>query len=157
SGPVQRIRRADYEAPYDADAEGPVGGALNDAYRMAGTAGTDETLKRLVIRALATWDPAAGAAGAPRRRIGMRATLLDDDPDLIRLADALASPQVRLLTRGMAGPTLEVAHEALLRVQPVKRWIEEFSAELRLRDEIEREALEWQVAETRLTAAGERT
>src|SRR5262249_28043545 len=65
-----------------------------------------------------------------------------------------------LLTRGRAETgatretaheaTLEVAHEALLRVQPVKRWIEEFSVELRLRDEIEREASEWQKAETRL-------
>jgi len=37
-----------------------------------------------------------------------------------------------------------MAHEALLRVQPVQCWIEEFSVELRLRDEIEREASEWQ-------------
>ena len=93
--------------------------------------------------------------GAARRRIAIRATLLDDDPDLTRLADALASPQVRLLTRGRAeaGPTLEVAHEALLRVQPVKSWIEKFSVELKLRDEIEREASEWQIAETRLARA----
>jgi WD40 repeat protein len=41
----------------------------------------------------------------------------------------------------------------LLDVQPVKRWIEEFSVELRLRDEIEREALEWQNAESRLATA----
>jgi hypothetical protein len=75
-----------------------------------------------------------------RRRIALRASLFDDDPDLTRLADALASPQARLLTRGSAaaGPTLEVAHETLLRIEPVKSWIAEFSVELRLRDEIER-------------------
>ena len=159
-GPRQHIKSADYEALYGAGsgAEGPVRRALAEAYRMAGPAGTDDTLKRLLIPALATWDPAAGEAGAARRRIALRATLLDDDRDLTRLADALASPQVRLLTRGRAaaGPTLEVAHEALLRVQPVKRWIEEFSVELRLRDEIEREASEWHNAEARLTAARER-
>ena len=95
----------------------------------------------------------------------MRVELLDqvgslaEDPDLTRLADGMASPQARLLTRGRAeaGPTLEVAHEALLRVEPVRGWIEEFSVELRLRDEIEREALEWQKAETRLIAARKET
>jgi hypothetical protein len=46
-----------------------------------------------------------------------------------------------------------VAHEALLRVQPVKCWVKEFSVELRLRDEIEREASEWQKAETGLIEA----
>jgi WD40 repeat protein len=156
-GPRQRITRADYDALYDtpAGAEGPVRRALSEAYRMAGTAGTDETLKRLLIPALATWDPTVGESGAARRRIATRALLLDDDPDLTRLADALASPQVRLLSRGSgeAGPTLEVAHEALLRVQPVKRWVEEFSAEMRLRDEIEHEASAWQTAEARLIAA----
>jgi hypothetical protein len=117
---------------------------------MAGPAGTEETLKRLLIPGLSTWDPAAGEAGAARRRIATRANLLGSDPDLTRLADALASPKIRLLTLGRAeaGTTLEVAHEALLRVRLVKRWIEDFSVELRLRDEIEREASEWQNAET---------
>jgi hypothetical protein len=160
-GPHQHITRADYRALYgiSASAEGPVNRALNEAYRMAGTAGTDETLKRLLIPALATWDPTAGEAGAVRRRIALRASLLGEDPDLTRLADAMASPHARLLTRGRveAGPTLEVAHEALLRVQPVKGWIEEFSVELRLRDEIEREASEWQKAETLLIAARKET
>jgi hypothetical protein len=160
-GPHQHITLADYQALYGvgARAEGPVSRALAEAYRMAGTAGTDETLKRLLIPALATWDPTAGETGAARRRIALRATLLADDPDLTRLADAMASPQARLLTRGTAeaGPTLEVAHEALLRVEPVKGWIEEFSVELRLRDEIEREASEWQKAETRLIGARKET
>jgi hypothetical protein len=123
-GPRQHITRADYEALYGAGtgAEGPVRRALAEAYRIAGAAGTDDTLKRLLIPELATWDPSAGEGGAARRRIAQRATLLDDDLDLTRLADALASPQVRLLTRGRAEAraTLEVAHEALLRVQPVK-------------------------------------
>src|SRR5262249_48658199 len=150
-GPHRRITRANYQALYGvaAGAEGPVSRALAEAFRIAGAAGADETLKRLLIPALATWDPTAGEAGAARRRIALRATLLAEDPDLTRLADAMASPQARLLTRGTAeaGPTLEVAHEALLRVQPVQRWIEEFSRDLRLRDEIEREASEWQTAE----------
>src|SRR6202035_135533 len=99
-GPRQRITRADYEALYGA--HGGAARALAEAYHMAGAAGTDDILKRLLIPALATWDPTAGEAGAARRRIAIRATLLDDDPDLARLADALASPQVRLLTRGRA-------------------------------------------------------
>jgi hypothetical protein len=156
-GPHQHITRANYQALYGvgAGAEGPVSRPLAEAYRMAGTSGTDGALKRLLIPALVTWDPTVGEAGAARRRIALRAALLADDPDLTRLVDAMASPQARLLTRGRAeaGPTLEVAHEALLRVQPVKRWVEEFSLELRLRDEIEREASEWQRAETRLVTA----
>ncbi len=157
--PLQPITRADYDAFYGARAGAlaPVQWALDEAYAIAGTAGTQETLKRLLIPGLVTWDPRAGEAGAARRRIATREILLDNDADLTGLADALASPRVRLLTRGRAeaGPTLEVAHEALLRVQPVKRWIEEFSVELRLRDEIECEASEWQRAETELATARE--
>ena len=153
----QHITRADYEALYGAraGAEAPVKWALDEAFRIAGSAGTEENLKRLLIPGLLTWDPAVGEAGAARRRIATRKSLLHDDPDLTRLADALASERVRLLTRGNAKtrPTLEVAHETLLRIQPVRRWIEEFSVELRLRDEIEREASEWQEAETKLAKA----
>jgi hypothetical protein len=88
----------------------------------------------------------------------VRAELLDGDSDLTRLADALSSPQVRLLTRGNAdaGPTLEVGHETLLRVQPVRGWIEALSGQLKLRDEIEREAAEWHEVAERLKAARER-
>jgi len=69
-GSHQHITRADYKALYGvgASAEGPVRRALAEAYGMAGTAGTEETLKRLLIPALATWDPTAGEAGAARRR-----------------------------------------------------------------------------------------
>jgi WD40 repeat protein len=157
----RRITLADYQALYGtgAGAEGPVRYALREAYRTAGGAGTDETLKRLLIPGLATWDQAAGETGAAKRRIAVRATLLRGDPDLTRLADELASEQVRLLTRGNAeaGPTLEVAHEALLRIQPVKGWIEEFSGLLKLRDEVEREASDWQNAQVRLVAARKQT
>src|SRR5262249_15589146 len=98
--PRQHITRADYDALYGAGAgaEAPVEWALNAAYGMAGLAGTEENLKRLLIPGLSTWDPAAGEAGAARRRIAMRDSLLDGDPDLTRLADALSSPRIRLLT-----------------------------------------------------------
>jgi hypothetical protein len=87
-GARARVTRADYEALYGADAgaEGPVRRALAEAYRMAGTAGTDETLNRLLIPGLATWDPSAGGAGAAKRRIAVRATLLDGDLDLMALS-----------------------------------------------------------------------
>jgi hypothetical protein len=100
--PRRHVTLADFETLYGAhgQAEGPVRRALNEAYRMAGAAGTDETLRRLLIPALVAWDPDAGGAGAARRRIAVRTTLLGTDPDLTRLADALAAPQVRLLTRG---------------------------------------------------------
>jgi hypothetical protein len=100
----ERINRGDYAALYgtDADAAGPVRRALAAAYRMAGAAGTDETLNRLLIPGLATWDQAAGETGAAKRRVALRASLLDGDANQALLADALASPQVRLLTRGNA-------------------------------------------------------
>src|SRR5262249_27842031 len=80
----------------------PSGGVLVEPKRWAATAETDETLNPPLTRALATGDQTAGEAGAARRRIAISAILLDDDPDLKRLADALASPRVRLLTRGRA-------------------------------------------------------
>jgi hypothetical protein len=153
----RQITRADYEALYgvSSGAEGPVKRALAEAYRLAEGAGTDETLKRLLVPALVTWDPRAGEVGAAKRRIASRAKLLGDDADLKRLADALASPAVRLLTRGSgpSGPTLEVAHESLLRVQPVRRWVEGYASELKLRDQVEREASEWRSAQDAMADA----
>lgn len=54
--------------------------------------------------------PDAGETGAAKRRIALRAALLDGDQALTQLADALASKEARLLTQGNvdAGPTLEV-------------------------------------------------
>jgi formylglycine-generating enzyme required for sulfatase activity len=56
-----------------------------------------------------------------------------------RLTDALV--EGRLLTRGSG--TLEVAHEALLRCQPIAGWLEQQKDALKLRDDIHRESKEW--------------
>ncbi|MGE0701937.1 MAG: toll/interleukin-1 receptor domain-containing protein, partial [Hyphomicrobiaceae bacterium] len=147
----------DYEAKYGrAGGDGAaVEQALIEAYRLAGVAGTDDTLRRLLIPELATWDPAAGETGAAKRRIAPQSRATRGDAHLILLADALSHPNVRLLSRGggEGDSALEIAHEALLRVEPVKSWIEASAGELRLRDEVLREAAEWAAA----TEAGNAT
>jgi CHASE2 domain-containing sensor protein len=120
---------------------GGVGGsidkALKDALAGAGAAGTDGNLRRLIVPGLATWDPAANAA----KRLVARETDVagGDRASLAPLADALV--EARLLTRG--GKTLEVAHEALLRRDPIAGWLEAQKDALKLRDDILREAKEW--------------
>ncbi len=126
------------------DAMGGIGGsidrALAEAQRQAGSGGTLEHLRRLMVPGLATWDPSAGASGAAKRLVAKEAELLGGNrASLAPLANALVAN--RLLTRG-AG-TLEVAHEALLRRAPISGWLEEQKDALKLRDDVLKEATEW--------------
>ncbi|MEO1610409.1 MAG: SUMF1/EgtB/PvdO family nonheme iron enzyme [Pseudomonadota bacterium] len=116
---------------------GSIDRALTEAKAKAGTAGSDDNLRRLIIPALATWDPAADAA---KRLVADEAALLAGNrAQLAPLADSLVA--TRLLTRG-AG-TLEVAHEALLRRAPIAGWLAAQKDKLKLRDDVLREATEW--------------
>lgn len=136
----QTITRAHYEAMYRAlgHGAGPVSRALEDAYRSAGEAGTPETLKRLIVPGLATWDQKTGTA---KRIVADVAHLFGGArAGLEPLSEALV--EARLLTRGST--TLEVAHEALLRLPPVSTWIETEKDRLRQRDEIQREREQWE-------------
>ena len=147
-----RITLADYRARYGDDdgPNGPVREALKRAFAIAGpAAGTDSNLRRLLIPGLATWDPGAGESGAAKRRIAAEADVVQGDAALSQLAEALVDKRVRLLVRdGGSGEsaTLEIAHEALLRIAPVARWIAESAADLRLRDELVREAESYRMA-----------
>jgi len=98
---------------------------------------TDEMLRCLFVPGLATWDTQAGAAKrlTPQEADAARG-------ELVPLANALV--EERLLTRG-AG-TLEVAHEALLRQPPIAGWLDEQKDALKLRDDLLREAKEWENA-----------
>ena len=99
--------------------------------------GSDENLRRLIIPGLATWDPAASAA---KRLVAKEAELVGGRrADLAPLAHALV--ENRLLVRNR--DTLEVAHEALLRQPPIAGWLEEQKDALKLRDDVVREAEEW--------------
>ena len=116
---------------------GSIDGALSESQRQAGPGGTADNLKRLMVPGLATWDPAAGAA---KRIVAEEATLTGGERlGLKPLADALVAN--RLLTRG--GGTLEVAHEALLRREPIAGWLDARKDSLRLRDDVLREAKDW--------------
>jgi formylglycine-generating enzyme required for sulfatase activity len=116
---------------------GSIDRALRKAQADAGVAGTDDKLRRLVVPALATWVPTAGAA---KRLIANEADLIGGDRTTLKpLADALVAN--RLLTRGVG--TLEVAHEALLRRAPLAGWLEEQKGALNLRDDVLKEAKEW--------------
>jgi formylglycine-generating enzyme required for sulfatase activity len=134
--PAQMLTRAHYDAM--GGIEGSIDRKLNEAKARAGAAGTDAGLRRLIVPALATWD---GQANAAKRLVPMEAEVVGGDrAPLAVLADALV--EARLLTRG--GGTLEVAHEALLRRQPISGWLEEQKDALKLRDDVLREANEWE-------------
>jgi hypothetical protein len=117
--------------------EGSIDRKLAEAKAKAGAAGTDVSLRRLIVPALATWDAVARAA---KRLVPNEADVIAGDrAGLAPLANALV--EARLLTRGVG--TLEVAHEALLRRQPISGWLEQQKDALRLRDDVLREAEEW--------------
>jgi formylglycine-generating enzyme required for sulfatase activity len=123
------------------NAMGGIGGsidrALAAAQRNAGTAGSADHLRRLIVPGLATWDPAAGAA---KRLVATEAEVAGGDrKPLAPLANALV--EARLLTRSR--DTLEVAHEALLRRPPISGWLEDQKDALKLRDDVLKEAGEW--------------
>ena len=131
----QRLTVADYEAM--GGIEGSIDRALAEAQKAAGNAGSQDSLRRLLIPGLATWDPAANAA---KRIVAQEAELMSGDrAALVSLTEALVSK--RLLTRG-AG-TLEVAHEALLRRPLIDGWLQAQKDALKLRDDVLREAKEW--------------
>ena len=110
---------------------------LRQAQKSAGTTGSDENLRRLIVPGLATWDPAASAA---KRLVAKEAELVGGRRvPLAPLAHALV--ENRLLVRNR--DTLEVAHEALLRRPPIAGWLEEQKDALKLRDDVLREAEEW--------------
>jgi formylglycine-generating enzyme required for sulfatase activity/class 3 adenylate cyclase len=110
---------------------------LRQAQKSAGTAGSDDNLRRLIIPGLATWDPAASAA---KRLVAKEAGLVGGRrAALAPLAHALV--ENRLLVRNR--DTLEVAHEALLRRPQIAGWLEEQKDALKLRDDVLREAEEW--------------
>jgi formylglycine-generating enzyme required for sulfatase activity/class 3 adenylate cyclase len=103
----------------------------------ARTAGSDDNLRRLIIPGLATWDPAASAA---KRLVAKEAELVGGRPAaLAPLAHALVENRLLVRNRDM----LEVAHEALLRRPPIAGWLEEEKDALKLRDDVLREAEEW--------------
>jgi formylglycine-generating enzyme required for sulfatase activity len=133
--PEQTLTKAHYDAM--GGIEGSIDRKLAEAKAKAGTAGTDANLRRLIVPALATWDAAANAA----KRLVPNETdvIAGDRAGLAPLANALV--EARLLTRG--GGTLEVAHEALLRRQPILGWLEQQKDALKLRDDVVREAKEW--------------
>jgi formylglycine-generating enzyme required for sulfatase activity len=131
----QRLTRAHYDAM--GGIEGSIDRALADAQKKAGAAGSMDNLRRLLIPGLATWDPAASAA---KRLVPKDAEIVGGDrAGLAPLVTALV--EARLLTRGR--DTLEVAHEALLRRQPIAEWLEQQKDALKLRDDVLREAKEW--------------
>jgi formylglycine-generating enzyme required for sulfatase activity len=133
----QRLTVADYEAM--GGIEGSIDRALAEAQKAAGNAGGQDSLRRLLIPGLATWDPAPNAA---KRLVPNEADIIGGNrAGLAPLANALV--EKRLLTRG-AG-TLEVAHEALLRRPLIDGWLQEQKDALKLRDDVLREAKEWAV------------
>jgi hypothetical protein len=120
SGPQANLTLDNYTSA--GGIEGVLRKRLAVAQRAAG--GADDDLKRLVIPHLATWDEEANPPAAKRLITDEGQLLSGNRADLKPLADALV--EARLLTRaGGEGSrsTLEVAHEALLRLPPIADWL----------------------------------
>ncbi|MEQ1696698.1 MAG: toll/interleukin-1 receptor domain-containing protein [Hyphomicrobiaceae bacterium] len=123
------------------NAMGRIGGSIDrtlaEAQHKVGASA--ETLRRLVVPGLATWDPDPNV-NAAKRLVPKETDLTGGDrTNLAPLAHALV--EARLLTRNL--DTLEVAHEALLRRPPIDGWLEAQKDALKLRDDVLKEAEEW--------------
>lgn len=103
--------------------DGCISKVLKQAQVAAGTAGSDENLRRLIVPRLASWDPDAdGGRGAAKRLVARESDVTGGErAPLTPLAAALV--EARLLTRNR--DTLEVSHEALLRQPPISKWLDE--------------------------------
>src|SRR5262249_28603409 len=78
---------------------------------------------------------------------------MPEEPALRRIVEQFASPRTRLLVTGSdraSRPTVEVAHEALIRTWPqLRKWIDANREELRSRADILRDKAEWEQHEQR--------
>ena len=122
SGATANLTLAQFKAA--GGMEGILGKRLAGVQRAVGS--SPEGLRRLLLPNLATWDEEAKPPAAKRLVAHETQLLGGARADLKPLADALV--EARLLTRsGSEGgePTLEVAHEALLRQPPISDWLAE--------------------------------
>jgi hypothetical protein len=132
--------------------------ATTEALQAVGASPDD--LRRLIIPKLATWDPKAGLEGAAKRQVATAAELFTGARmDLFKLAEALIAQ--RLLTRSQteSGPAYEIAHEALLRNDPMGPLISERRQSFEQVRMLEVERHEWHIsgcARERLGRAGRR-
>ena len=132
---------------------GSIGRSLKDALGRVGAAGTLDSLRRLIVPRLATWDPDADQQkGAAKRVVASLDSVIGGDrANLEGLAGALVS--ARLLTRSR--DTLEVAHEALLRQPPISDWLQEDREFLVWRDRLARERASYERNQRGLLAGRE--
>ncbi|MEQ1718121.1 MAG: WD40 repeat domain-containing protein, partial [Hyphomicrobium sp.] len=127
---------------------------------------SEDDLKRLVIPRLATWDPQAAVEGAAKRLVARAEDLLADKRIALKsLADALVDKRLLTVSRsrtgadGKSATIYEVAHEALLRVEPLASLIHDRREKFELMRMLEIEARDWSGAGEsveRLGRTGER-
>ena len=101
-----------------------VADATREACQSAGAA--PEDLRRLIVPKLATWDPKAGQEGSAKRLVASASELFTGSRvGLVRLAEALVNQRLLSRSRSESGPAYEIAHEALLRNDPLGPLISE--------------------------------
>jgi hypothetical protein len=100
---------------------------------------SDPLVRELFVPHLATWDETAKAAKRLQLSLEDFNKLRSHRPPLQKLADRLV--EARLLVKTQAA--VEVAHEALLRQEPLASWMGEAQSDLLLRDQVFGEAREW--------------
>lgn len=102
--------------------ETAVADAASDA--LAAAAASKDDLRKLVIPRLVNWDPDAGIDGAAKRRVAKEADLLAADRAVLRpLVTSLVDQHLVTRSGTDTGAVFEIAHEALLRVPPLRELI----------------------------------
>ncbi len=106
-----------------------------------------ETCRRVLLRmAVVDDDGRLGGRRVARRDLE---SIVQDEANLNRVLDAFDEARLLTFDRDAAGglPTVELAHEALLREWPLLRdWIDSAAGDLRLRRSLEAGAREWEAA-----------
>jgi conflict system STAND superfamily ATPase/TIR domain-containing protein len=124
---------------------GGVGGsiqkALQGAIAKSGAAGAGENLRRLIIPYLATWDSDTDTA---KRIVARTTVVIGGRRSLLKpLAERLVESRLLLSSAIGNETTLEVAHEALLRVAPVADWLKDDREFLIFKEDIGRAERRW--------------
>lgn len=118
--------------------------ARSAAEALRAAQASEDTLAELVVPQLVVWDPRAGESGAAKRRVANEAALCGDGRAHLRpLAESLVNQRLLTKTTTSRGAVYEVAHEALLRAQPLGGVITSMRAKFLKTDIMLLECEEW--------------
>ena len=117
--------------------------SMKEAIRVSRS--SNESLAQLVIPQLVIWDPRAGESGAAKRCVAKEQNLFSGNNSSLKpLSDALVESRLLTKTATSGETSYEVAHEALLRTQPLSGLIIGMRANFLKVDVLKLECQEWE-------------